>query len=150
MSEAQTIDFGKLAKDTVSSRLKGIEDTAPVAAEIAHKTIVAAVTSARAKSEDPAKAVESVCRGTLSGLVLIDKDLVSASMAILGRLAQTAQDVHVDPQELLTWALQGIAKVSPMLSAQALWKLREQIEAKFMGVGPIFDEMCENARKEKK
>ena len=150
MSETEQIDLGKLAKEIVASRLKDIADTAPVAAEIAHKTIVAGVHASRATGKSAQRAVQEVCRGTLYGLLLIDKDLNASAMAILDRLPGTAQDIKMDPQELLTWALEGMSKVSTMMNPGALWKLREQINEKFMGVGELFDKMCEKAREEKK
>lgn len=146
MSESDRLDLGKLAKEIVASRLKDVPDTAAVAAEVVKKTIVAGVGAARARGEDPHLTVQDVCKGSMQGLMLIDKDLPTAAAAILGQLSDAAQELHLDPQELLTWALEGFAKLSAILQPEDLYKIRDGINKQYMGAGDVFDKLCKQEK----
>ncbi|MBI4345829.1 MAG: hypothetical protein HY553_03175 [Elusimicrobia bacterium] len=142
MGESERLDLGKLAKEIVTNRLKDVEDAPTVAAEVVKKTIVAGVQATKARGEDPHLTVQDVVQGALLGLILIEKDVVAATTAILGRLSEAAQEVHIDPQEMLTWALEGVAKLTPLVERDVLYRIRVAADKQFMGVGEVFDKLC--------
>lgn len=145
---ADQFNFGKLTKEMIAGRLKEAADAPRVAAEVVKRTIVAGVraTQASTTKQDPQRTVVEVCRGAMTGLMLIDKDLVAGALAILGRLAEAAQELGLDPQELLTWALQGFAKLAPAAPRDVIYKMRLEIDKAYMGAGDLFDKFCkENA-----
>ncbi|MBI5202604.1 MAG: hypothetical protein HY925_13520 [Elusimicrobia bacterium] len=146
MSEPERLDLGKLTKEIVSSRLVDVPDAPAVAGEVVKKTIVAGVTAARARKEDPRLVVQDVVHGAMMGLILIDKDLPTAAASIMANLSEAANEVHVDPQEMLTWALEGMAKGMKMASPDVEYKIRAGIDKQFMGAGEVFDKLCKQEK----
>lgn len=134
-------DFEKLAKELVTFRLEGVADAPVACAEIARKMIVTAVTSTATK-QDPRKTVTDVCRGLMSGALLLNKDLPPIAVALLAETAVIANEVHVDPMEMMTWAMEGIAAICHMAGANHENAVQEAIEAKFMGAGEAFAQAC--------
>ncbi|MBI4424391.1 MAG: hypothetical protein HY554_11715 [Elusimicrobia bacterium] len=145
MSEQDRFNLGKLAKEIVVSRLKDVQDAPGVAAEVVKRTIVAGVQGTRASGQDPRATVREICRGAMTGLLLIEKDLPESTVRILERLTEAAAEVQRDPQELMTWALEGVSGIAPMISKEAAWKIRDAINRKYMGVGEVFDKLCKAA-----
>lgn len=141
-------NFGKLTKEIIASRLKDAADAPAIAAEVVKRTIVAGVTATRnsATPQEAHQTVVEVARGAMLGLMLIDKDLIASAKAILGRLAEAADEIHADPQELLTWALEGIAKATPAMQRDVVYQMRTEIDRAYMGVGEIFDKLCAKAK----
>ncbi len=146
MSESDRLDLGKLTQEIVSSRLMDVADVSAVVGEVVKKTIVAAVGAARARKEDPHLVVGDVCFGAMKGLMLIDKDLPAAASAILANLSEAANEVHVDPQEMLTWALEGFAKLTTVAQDDAIYKIRAAIDKQFMGAGDVLDKLCKQEK----
>ena len=146
MAATDSYDFEKLAREIITSRLQGIpaEATAAAAAEVASKIIVAGVAST-AKRQDPHLTVTEVCRGVMSGMLLIEKDLVAASVELVKSMAHLAQETHLDPAEMMTWAMEGIAAISVMGHQDLKANVREALEHNFMGTGEVFGELCAKA-----
>ena len=145
MPQSDAFDFGKLTKEMVASRLQEVQNAPSVAADIVKATIVAGVKGTAAWGQDPRQTVAGICEGAMRGLLLIDKDLPAAAGEILARLAGAAQEAALDPQELMTWALEGMARVAPVVPRETVWRMREAIDRRFMGVGEVFDKLCKGA-----
>lgn len=137
-------DFEQLSKDIVTTRLKGVSDVPAAAAEVARKMIVTGVTSTQNKQE-PRKTVTDVCRGVMAGVLLLEKDLPPVAMALLAETAAIAGDVHLDPSEMMTWAMEGIARVCHMAGAPVESAVQDAIEAQYMGAGEAFAAACRAA-----
>lgn len=137
-------DFEKLGKEIVVGKLRGMDDPYALAGEAARKIAVAAVTSTRGK-QDPGVTVAATCRGVMSGMVLIEKDLAKTAVALLTQMGAVAQETGLDPAECMTWAMQGIAPVVKSVSASAGDHVRAAIEENFMGAGSVFDEIMRTA-----
>ncbi len=144
MTEAADYDFEKLAREITSARLRGLEKAPAAAGEIAAKIIIAGVQSTKAR-QDPRLSVISVCRGVLGGMLLIEGDLPAASVEILQQMAHLAQELHLDPADMMTWAMEGFASVVVLGHSDLGPRLRDAIEHKFMGAGGVFDELCQKA-----
>ena len=136
-------DFEKLAREIVTSRLMALDSPAEAAAEIAKKIIVTGVTSTKVR-QDPRLTVLGVCRGVMSGMLLINKELPEAAAGILRVMPAIAHDVHLDPQELMTWGMEGIASVALMAGQEVRYHVQQRIEESFMGAGPVFQQLCQN------
>lgn len=145
-------NFGKLTKEIIVSRLKETADAPAIAAEIVKRTIVAGVQATRASAtpQEAHQTVVEVARGAMTGLMLIDKDLAASAIAILSRLAEAANEIHADPQELLTWALEGFAKVTPAMQRDVVYKMRTEIDRTYLGVGELFDKLVSKAKAERR
>jgi len=141
-------DFEKLAREIVSSRLSRVENAPGTAAEIAKKIIVAAVKSTKVR-QDPKTTVIQVCRGVLSGIMFIGQDIPETAIQILKMMSPIALELHLDPGDLMTWAMEGIADVTPMTGMDVRGAIRGRIEELFMGTGTIFSELCDKAAKAK-
>ena len=141
-------NFGQLTKEMIVSRLRDIQDAPAVAAEIAKKTIVAGVKSTQSSAQSPQETVQEICSGTMSGLLLIEKDLPRGAVEILRCLAEAAQELHIDPSELITWAMQGIAKITPFVTPEMRLNICCAIEEAYQGTGEIFTQFCEAESRE--
>lgn len=137
-------DFEKLARAITSDRLKDLDNAPAAAAEIASKIIISAVNSTQSR-QDPHLTVAAVCRGVMSGILLIEKDLPQTAGQLLLIAAHLAQELHLDPQELMTWSMEGISDVAVLASEQVRAAIRDQIDEKFMGAGAVFGQLCDAA-----
>jgi len=133
-------DFEKLAKEIVLDNLKNVEAAAAVAAaaEIVKKIAVTAVTGT-GERQDPHVSVSSACRGIMSGMMLLEKDLPATATAVLQQMSAVAAETHQDPAECMTWAMEGMAAVCRLSSATIQDAVRNAIDEKFMGAGEVFD-----------
>lgn len=150
MAEPDSYDFEKLAREIITSRLADIpaETAASAAAEVAAKIIVAGVLST-SKRQDPHLTVSGICRGVMSGMLLIEKDLVATSVALLKSMAGLAAETHLDPAEMMTWAMEGIAAVCAVGHEDLKADIREALEQNFMGTGEVFGEVLAKAARPK-
>ena len=137
-------DFEKLAREITAERLRDLSGAPAAAAEIAAKIIASAVNSTKDHHGERITVV-GVCRGVMTGLVMIDKELPDAAIAILQRMTTLAQELHLDPMETMTWAMEGIAAVAVVSQAEAKNAIRGRIDERFMGAGEIFGRLCEEA-----
>ncbi|MBI5241893.1 MAG: hypothetical protein HY926_15580 [Elusimicrobia bacterium] len=146
MTEPDSYDFEKLAREIITSRLKDIpaDTAAAAAAEVASKIIVAGVTST-AKRQDPHLTVAGICRGVMSGMLLIEKDLVATAVALVKSMAHLALETHLDPADMMTWAMEGIAAVCVVGHGDLKANVREALEQNFMGTGEVFGELLAKA-----
>jgi hypothetical protein len=138
-------DFEKLAREISAERLKGLENAAEGAAEVAAKIITSSIQSTRDK-QAPGQTVTAVCRGVMAGLMLCGKELPEPAVAILSKMASLAAELNLDPQEMMTWGMAGVADVAVMASAEAPYAIGQAIEKKFMGAGEVFDALCTQAK----
>lgn len=139
-------DFEQMAKDIVMATLKPLppEELPAAAAQVVRKIIVSGVTSTQAK-QDPHKTVTDACRGALGGLLLIERELPASAVAVLAETANIANELNLDPVEMMTWSIEGIAAVCHMAGAPVESAVQDAIEAKFMGAGAVFAEACRTA-----
>lgn len=135
-----SFDFEKLAKEIVLDKLKNVEAAAAAAAaaEIIKKISVTAVTGTR-ESQDPRVSVSAACRGIMSGMVLLEKDLPATAAAVLQQMSAVAAETNQDPAECMTWAMEGMAAVCRLSSPTVQDAVRGAIDEKFMGAGEVFD-----------
>lgn len=137
-------DFEPLAKEIVTARLKEAADVPAAAAEFARQMIVAGVASTQSK-QDPRKTVTDVCKGIMGGALVLEKELPPIAVALLAETAAIANEVHLDPAEMMTWAMEGFASVCRMGGAPVESAVQEAIEAKYMGAGEAFAAACRAA-----
>lgn len=139
-------NLGQLTKEMVVSRLKEVEDAPAAAAEIVTKTIISAVKSTRAAGQSPRDTVAEITWGAISGLILIEKDLPRGAALLLKGLAEVSASLDLEAADLMTWSLEGMARIAPVATPEIRARLREAIETEFMGVGEVFDGLCEQAK----
>jgi hypothetical protein len=137
-------DFEKLAREIVIGRLKDVEDAPTTASEMARKIVVAAVLSTRSR-QDPRVTVTDSCRGVMSGMLILEKNLASAAVALLVQMAFVAQEANLDPADCMTWAMEGIAPVAKLAPGGAVDSIRASIEENFMGAGTVFEDILRTA-----
>ncbi|MDE2292337.1 MAG: hypothetical protein KGL53_09665 [Elusimicrobia bacterium] len=140
--------FDELTKQMVAAQCRGAADAQTRAARIAVDTIVAGLKGTRAAhaSQKPAESVRLIVEGMVAGLVLADCDFVAACMDLLRHLTHAAQETSIDPMEMLTWAMEGIALKSPLLPADRVSALGSEIDSEFMGAGAVFSSLCHSAK----
>lgn len=143
MDEA-AFDFDKLTREIIAGRVAELEKNPESVAEVAKELLVSMVRGSRAK-QDPRVTVASVVRGLMNGLLLINQPLPAAATATLGALAAAAQELQLDPGEMMTWAMEGLATVARTAGLETEGALQQAIEDKFMGAGAVFNELCRKA-----
>lgn len=134
----------KLAKEIVVERLANIADAPDGAGQVARQIVIKAVTGTRAR-QAPRETVAAVCRGLMSGMLLLNQDLPRTAVAILSQMGAVAEATHQDPAELMTWAMEGIAPIATLAGGHARENIEAAIETAFMGAGGIFTVLCETA-----
>ncbi len=135
-------NLGELTKEMVASRLKSLEDAPAVAAEIVKKTIVAGVQGTRHAGQSPQVSVQQICRGAVAGLLLIDKDLPKSAVCMLDKMAEASQEIQLAPEDLMTWAMEGIASMANVIPLDVQGRIRDAINDKYMGAGEVFEKLC--------
>jgi len=70
---------------------------------------------------------------------LLDKSLPQTAVEILEKMPVVAQEASLDPQELMTWCMEGFAAVAVNATPGTADKIEAKIEAKFMGIGEVFN-----------
>lgn len=142
--------FDELTRQMVMAAVRGSSAPGPVAAKIATETIVAGLKGVRAAGgpQSPAESVRLITQGMLAGLLLADADFVEACMELLRHLADAAQRASIDPMDMLTWCLEGIAARTPFLPANRVQALESEIDRELMGAGMVFSGLCRKAREE--
>ncbi|MBI4385970.1 MAG: hypothetical protein HY551_01180 [Elusimicrobia bacterium] len=135
-------NLSQLTQEIISSQLKGSPDAPSMAAEIAKKTIVAGVRGTQTSGQIPQETVEQICLGAMKGLLLLEKDLPKAAVHILNRMAEASSELHMDPEEMMTWAMRGISRITPLVSTDIRWNIQRAIEDQYMGAGEVFARLC--------
>lgn len=145
----ESYHFDQLVREMVVSQLKDDLHAPARAAEIARSTIVAGVqgTKAAGASQEAQESVRQICHGVMAGILLIEKNLPDAAVALLQNLADAAQQLHIDPTEMMTWAMEGISRIAPTTTPTVLGDIQDAIDEKFMGAGGIFNALCAKASK---
>ena len=137
-------DFEKLAKEIVMEKLKDAADPPALAAEVAHQIAVSGLASTRGRQE-PRVTVTAACRGVMTGMLLIEKDLPKTAVALLAQMALIAQEANLDPAECMTWAMEGIAPVVKLAPGGSADAVGAAIAENFMGVGEVFEVILRTA-----
>lgn len=127
----------KLAKEIVVERLANIADAPDGAGLVARQIVVKAVLGTRARQQ-PRETVAAVCRGLMSGMLLLNQDLSRTAVAILSQMGPAAAATHQDPADLMTWAMEGIAPVVKLAGETSFEAVQLAVEAAFMGAGDAF------------
>lgn len=140
---ADQYNFGQLTKEMIVNRLRDASNAPEAAAEIAKKTIIAGVKSTQAAGQSPKETVKEICYGAMSGLLLIEKNLPQAAVFILRDMAEISNELRLDPSELMTWAMGGIAKIAAVVPREASYDIRAKIDEEYQGVGEVFGKLCE-------
>ncbi|OGS41436.1 MAG: hypothetical protein A2506_09625 [Elusimicrobia bacterium RIFOXYD12_FULL_66_9] len=143
MTDAQPHDYEKPAREAVASALKELSSGWP---EKAALITCQQISHAAQVAKDPHAAVVAVCRGALSGVLLSNQNLPDAVLKLLEKLPDTSLIMRSGPEELMSWVLEGAADVTLVAGPSARDAISAKIEEKFMGVGPVFDALCEKAR----
>ncbi|MBI5242324.1 MAG: hypothetical protein HY922_01415 [Elusimicrobia bacterium] len=90
--------------------------------------------------------LEDGCYGAMSGLVLIDKDVIAGAVEVLKAVVQVVQERSGDPMKTMGYALDGIARIASAVPPDKIAEMSSQIEATFMGAGQEFSDRAAKYR----
>lgn len=140
--------FETLMREIVVSRLRGAKDAPEQAAKIAVQAIVVGIkgTQAAGAKQSPAESVRKISQGIIEGMVLLDGDVASTVVEILRRTADAGNQVSLDPADMMTWVMEGIAANAKILTPQQMNKTHDAIDVAFMGAGQVFINLAEKAK----
>ncbi len=139
-----TYDFEKLSREILLSQAKGPKDSAALAAGAVREVLVVAIEGTRFRQE-PRATVQGVCRGVMGGLLIAGKNLPEGAVAIMKQMAEIADKVQLDPMDLMTWSMEGIASMAGAAGRDQRSAIIGAVSDAFMGVGEIFYSLCETA-----
>ncbi|MBI5243510.1 MAG: hypothetical protein HY922_07470 [Elusimicrobia bacterium] len=143
---APSQDFEKNIKDAVVSQLKGAPDLPAKTASLLKTNVADALRSPSSQGSGQADMVRWAAAGAMKGLILLRADLGLCSVAVIRGIGDAALEAQIDPQDSMTWAMQGIASASKLMQEAAIAAIQNEIEANFMGAGVMFSEFCLKAR----
>ncbi|OIO06402.1 MAG: hypothetical protein AUJ52_12330 [Elusimicrobia bacterium CG1_02_63_36] len=131
----------------VSEKIQGESSPLDAAARAADEMITAVVrkTAGRSGAVPKDEIVREVCHGAINALLLADLDLPKGAVILLDGMASVAQEVQVDPQELVTWALEGISRIANAVPKQKVADIAHAVDERFMGTAEVFRELCRKA-----
>jgi len=141
MASAHPIQ-SKVQADAVAA-LKDSPDAYAAAARVAADLVASAL---RSGPHPPREVVLHACHGAMAALVLQEKDPAKGAVQLMRSLGDVAQTTGTDPMDMMTWAMEGIARIAPLLQPAPLYSMREAIENAFMGAGTLFNELCAKAK----
>lgn len=126
--------------------MKGAPNAIEAASRAADEMISAAVRKTEGKEGAIPRdeIVREVCHGAMKGMLLSDLDITQGAVVLIGSMAEVAQEIHVDPAELLTWSLEGVARLAAGVPREKMNEVAQAIDAKFMGTAEIFRDLCRN------
>lgn len=134
-----------LAKEIVVERFNGVADAPAGAGAVARQIVARAVAGTRLR-QPPRVSVVATCRGLMSGMLILGKDLPATAVAILGQMNAVAAATNQDPADLMTWAMEGIAPIAKLAGRDSCYAIEAAIEVAFMGAGRVFASACETAQ----
>src|SRR5947209_5731280 len=116
------LDFERRTREKVAAAIEGVPECSAPAAEAAREAAFTALQSLAQSTDpaDPAEAIRQVCHGAISALLLRDRALGPAAAAILARMVDIAQELHVDTTQMMTWAMEGFARGTLAAPASAV------------------------------
>jgi hypothetical protein len=137
----------KKTQEFAAEKMKQGGDSIDAASRAAAEMISAAIRKTKGKPEamPPAEIVREATHGAMNALLIADLDLEKGAVAILEGMAEVAQENHIDTQELVTWSMEGIARLAETVPAHRLAGVGQAIDAKFMGTAEVFRELCRKA-----
>ncbi|MBI4677902.1 MAG: hypothetical protein HY748_10000 [Elusimicrobia bacterium] len=134
-------DFEPLSREIVVNRLRDADDPCRAAAKTARDIILPAL-KATLPAQEPRITAYQVCRGVTTGILAISKDVPETALAILEMTAEIAAEGSLEPADLMTWAMEGIASVMYLAGPEIRSAVHSAIEGRFMGAGAIFSDLC--------
>ncbi len=131
-------------QEFVLQNIQGAPDAVEAASRAADEMISAAVRKTKDKpgAIPQDEIVREVCHGAMKGMLLADLDLPLGAVTLIGSMAEVAQEIHVDPGQLLTWSLEGVARLASGVPREKINEIGQAIDAKFMGTAEIFRDLC--------
>ncbi|MBI5625176.1 MAG: hypothetical protein HY924_15470 [Elusimicrobia bacterium] len=144
LPEAQ-FDFEPLAREIVFNRLADDPDFAGSAAKTARDIILPAL-KASLPSQEPRITAFQVCRGILAAVLALDKPARETCLAVLEVTAGIAEEGGLEPADLMTWAMEGMASVLSLQDQHTEDLVHLAIEKRFFGAGDVFAELCRKHR----
>lgn len=140
---ALQFDYEQQARHAVKTALASGTRATPAAMS---KVVVNQVANAARATQDQRKAVMMVCFAALRDLHLLGMDLSEITIQILHELSHISLMVRVNPQDVMTWVMEGIAQVAVTAGDPVCIEMAKAIEHEFIGAGAAFSELCEKAR----
>lgn len=138
----ETFNLGQLTKEMVASRLRELEDPCAVAAKILEDALTAALRTAKEFGPEQKAMVSEACHGAMIGILLRHQDLARGAVQALRAVCAATQTLCLDPTEVMTLAIIGIARIANVASGQQLHDIVYALEEEFMGAGEAFRELC--------
>lgn len=96
------------------------------------------------KNQSPQEPIVAIVCGAMEGLMVLDKDLAEGSVEVMQAVVDTSDQMGLDHEEMMRWALVGMAQAGQMAPRGTLENIREALEEIYMGLGEVFDHMCQD------
>jgi hypothetical protein len=132
-------NINQLTKEMVVARLSQLTDPHSAAAEVTKKTLLITLKEAPPRLEGPFhQAVTDIFQGAMTGILLKELDLSRGALVLLHVAAEVASETGIDPSEMMSAALVGIADISRFTDRARMHQVSKAIDTEFMGAGEVF------------
>ena len=91
-------------------------------------------------------AVLHACHGAISAAVINEKKLPESATSIIKAAADAANRLGVDQMDIMMWAMEGIARITPSLKPGDVQTISVAIDSDYHGAGQAFNEFCAKAK----
>jgi len=133
-------DFEKGAFEAITRLPPGADDP-----RAAGKTVAQLLSRASHAAKDNHHAIVSVSKGVMAAMKLKGGDLPEMAVQMLKSLSNMTLMTRVDPQDIMTWVMEGIAEASFGAASDVRGAIGDHIESQFQGAGEVFAQLCEKA-----
>lgn len=104
------------------------------------------VEGAQTKGISKQDAVTYACQGAMNSMVLMEKLLPESATSILKAAADAGNRLGVDQMDMMMWAMEGIARVTPVLKPGDIHAISAAIDSDYHGASEAFNDFCAKAK----
>lgn len=119
-----------------------------VAAAVARSIALAALKDVQDRHEQRMR-VRRICRGAMNAVMFLGKSMPMTAASLLKAMADTANDIGIDPGDAMTWGMQGIADLTMLAGSETGTAIQRQLTKEFMGVEGIYGDFYQRAQAKK-
>lgn len=135
----ETFNLAQLTKEMVVGQIKNIADPVLVGAEVVRGTLLARLQGRALPEHELQEAVIEICRGAITGMLLMESPLPRAAAAIFGCACAAAKAAGVDRDLVAIAALKGISDIRRFTTPAVLGEIRGRLESVRPGAAAHFD-----------
>lgn len=138
----ETFNLAQLTKEMVVHQLRNLKDPALVAGEVIRGTLIARLKGHRLSNYEIQEAVVAVCRGAVSGMVLMEVPLPRGLAAAFIAARQAGKAADIEPNLVDIAAIKGLSAVQRFANPETLHMAALSLNRVRLGAKELFERYC--------